>query len=124
MTDSPDLIGFRHIHSACDCEITTTPDRNGLTPLEKEGCDVTVEGLVIALDCDVCHAFSERDTRPDIIAVQRCSGQHQWLIMEMKTTMREHAAKQARAALKRLGHDPMFQVHIDNVSGSSRFSGE
>ena len=76
---------------------------------------MTVEGLVIALDCDVCHAFSKTDTRPDIIAVQRCSGTHQWLVLEMKTTMREHAAKQARAALKRLGHEPMFRVHIDNV---------
>ncbi len=101
--------GFGNI-TICECEIST---EDGL--LEKEGCAVTVENLVIALDCDECEAFTENDTRPDIISVRECEHRYQWLIIEMKSTMRPRAADQARAALERLGCDPMFGVDLDDA---------
>ena len=81
----------------------------------KEGCEVTVEGLVIALDCDECRAFTETDTRPDIISVRKCNGRYEWLIIEMKSTMRSRAADQVKAALERLGRDRMFQLDLDDA---------
>jgi len=37
------------------------------------------------------------------------------VIIEMKSTMREHAGRQAKAALRKLGQDPMFPLQLDRV---------
>ena len=81
----------------------------------KDSCEVTVDDLVIALDCDECRAFTENDTRPDIISVRECNDRYEWLIIEMKSTMRLRAADQVKAALERLGRDPMFQINLDDA---------
>ncbi len=107
MIDDIDLTLFRHIHITCDCEVRFA---NG--ELSKDGCEITVENLVVALDCDDCQAFTENDTRPDIIAIQKCHGRYEWLIIEMKSTMRLRAAEQAKAALDRLGQDRMFRLEL------------
>ena len=101
-----DVLDLRADHSACQCEIVeVSSDADARRELRKDDFNVFVEGLRIALDCDKCTAFTEQDTRPDIIAVQACETPL-WLILEMKTTMRPHAAEQAEAALERLGQDP------------------
>lgn len=109
------MVLLRQLHAACGCEVTPPPDDGDRARIDKEGCRVYVEGLKIALDCDECHAFTSQEIKPDIISVQRCSGVRRWLILEMKTKMREHAAEQARAALARLGHDPMFPMQHHEV---------
>jgi len=113
--DSFDLEGFRALHSHCGCEVTAVSTEDRFTTIHKEGCDIRIEGLEIALDCDSCCAFTENDLRPDVISVQHCDDMHEWLILEMKSTLRPHAAEQARAALDRLGQDPMFQLDIDRA---------
>ncbi len=110
MIDDSDLAAFRRTHAICECE---TGNEDGL--IEKDGCDVTVENLVFAVDCDDCEAFTENDTRPDVISVRECECQYGWLILEMKTTMRPRAEDQAKAALERLGCDPMFKIDLDDA---------
>lgn len=83
--------------------------------LRKDECEVSVEGVVVALDCDLCTAFTENDTRPDIISIRRCSGRCGWLVLEMKGVMRLRAAEQAEAALERLGTDPLFPVYLTDA---------
>ena len=87
-------------------------DVNGFTLLHKDDCEVRVENCIVAINCDQCVAFSARETRADIIAVRRCDQTDEWLVLEFKTKMREHAAVQAKAALNRLGADPMFLVRL------------
>ena len=76
---------------------------------------MTVENLVVALDCDECGAFTEQDTRPDIISVRHRHGEYGWVILEMKSRMRPRAADQARAALERLGSDPFFRINLADI---------
>ena len=115
MIDSFDLEGFEDLHSRCGCEIAAVLAEPGFTTICKDGLEIRIEGLEIALDCDSCAAFTEMDRRPDVISIQHCNDTHQWLILEMKRTLRRHAAEQARAALDRLGQDPMFQLDIDSA---------
>jgi hypothetical protein len=90
-------------------------DIDGMTVLTKEGCEVAVENLIVAIDCDACDAFTENDTRPDIVSVRHCGERFGWLIIEMKSRMRLQAAKQAVAALERLGQHPMFSICLEDV---------
>lgn len=107
MIDEFDLADFGRAHTACGCEMGTSDGK-----LCKEGCHVTVENLVVALDCDKCQAFTEQDTRPDIISVRQCNGEYGWVIIETKSSMRPRAADQAIAALERLGRDPFFRISL------------
>lgn len=104
---------LRNLHADCECEIgggrTAVED---LMTLRKDECEVSVEGIEIALDCDLCAAFTENDTRPDIISIRRCIQEDGWLVIEMKSIMRLRAAEQAEAALQRLGTDPLFPVYL------------
>lgn len=115
MIDSVDLEEFRDSHSRCGCQVASVSTEDGFTTIRNGGCDIRIEGLEIALDCDLCRAFTENDRRPDVISIRQCNMEYEWLILEMKNTMRLHAAKQAKAALERLGHDPMFQLDIDRA---------
>lgn len=99
---------YQALHAGCNCQIAFWSDTNSATSLSKDNCEVYVENLVIAIDCDLCRAFTENDTRPDVIAIRQCQEEDEWLILEMKGKMRARAAEQARAALSRLGKDPMF----------------
>ena len=92
--------------------IASRSDVNGFTLLCKDDCEVLVEKCIVAINCDHSVAFSARETRADIIAIRRCDQSDEWLVLEFKTKMREHAAVQAKAALSRLGTDPMFQVRL------------
>ena len=104
------------IHSSCQCEmVEVSCDLDGRSELYKDGCNIFVEDLLIALDCDKCYAFSEQDTRPDIISIQECDEARSWLILEMKNTMRLRAAEQVKAALERLGQDEFFPIHLTRV---------
>ncbi len=40
----------------------------------------------------------------------------QWVVLEMKLTLREHAAQQARAALCLLGEHRLFPFRLDGVA--------
>lgn len=116
MTDSAALSRFVDLHEHCDCVMEGEPsDIDGMTLLAKDGCEVAVENLIVAIDCDACNAFTENDKRPDIISVRQCVGRYGWLIIEMKTTMRLGAAAQAVAALERLGQHAMFPVHLEEA---------
>ena len=116
MTDSAALSRFVDLHEHCNCVMGGEPsDIDGMTLLAKEGCEVAVENLIVAIDCDACDAFTENDTRPDIVSVRQCGEQFGWLIIEMKYRMRLRAADQAVAALERLGQHPMFSICLEKA---------
>ena len=83
--------------------------------IRKDGCNIKIESLVAAIDCDKCNGFTSTDMRPDVIGIRRCNEKSEWLILEMKTKMRERAAEQARAALRKLGSDPFFSLDLDGA---------
>lgn len=113
MIDNHDVIELLNLHGTCGC--LTTEDHHTRDPGPTYSCTVSIENQVVAIDCDECRAFTENDLRPDIICIQRCDQKLGWVIVEMKSTMREHAARQAKNALKRLGSDPMFPLQLDRV---------
>ena len=53
--------------------------------------------------------------RPDVICIRRCKEKSEWVILEMKTKMSERAAKQASAALRKLGSAPFFSLDMDGA---------
>ena len=116
MIKDQDIMDLQAIHSSCQCEITEVScDIDRRSELYKDDCRIFVEDLVIALDYDECEAFTENDTRPDIISIQECDDARSWLILEMKNRMRPHAAEQAKAALERLGQDALFPIHLSHA---------
>ena len=113
MIQNHDIIKLRAIHDPCQCEIETlSVGEDSRSRLDKDGGSVFVEHLAIALDCDICGAFTERDTRPDIIAIQECGMSLSWLIIEIKNRMRPRAADQVKTALERLCQDSLFPVQL------------
>lgn len=113
MIDDHGVMELLDLHENCGC--VTTEDRHTRDPGPTYSCTVSIENQVVAIDCDKCRAFTENDRRPDIICIQRCDQELGWVIVEMKSTMREHAARQAKAALRRLGRDPMFALQLDRA---------
>ncbi len=81
--------------------------------LAKDGCTISVELVAAAWDCDDCSAFAHGEVKPDIIALRDCGERDEWLIVEMKLTLREHAGEQARAGLSKLGQHALFPMQID-----------
>lgn len=110
MIDDYEIIELLDLHTICGCVATEDRHTKGVGPTYS--CTVSIENQVVAIDCDTCQAFSENDLRPDIICIQRCDQELGWIIVEMKSTMREHAGSQAKAGLKRLGRDPMFSLQL------------
>ena len=114
-------------HSACGCRMNasphsdravpqrTLPDEASLNHISKDNCTVAIEGLTAAFDCDECQAFEADEVRPDVIAVRECDGSHQWIVSEMKLTMRERAGRQAAAGLAKLGSHPLYAVQLDSA---------
>ena len=70
MIDSFDLDGFRLCHARCECETEVVWIDYLTARLKKGGLEIEVEGLEIALDCDLCEAFTEEDLRPDVISIR------------------------------------------------------
>ena len=124
---SPDANQLLSLHSACECRLDahlpsehidpkgTGSDKANANPIIKDNCTVTIEGLIAAFDCDECQAFEAGELRPDVIALRECDGNNQWIVSEMKLTMRERAGRQAAAGLAKLGNHPLFAVPIDSV---------
>ena len=116
MTVIVGLTKLKNLHKACECVIIADiEDTAEPTKLQKDACDIKVENLVIAFDCDSCEGFTSEDLRPDIISIRRCDTKYEWLLLEMKKKMRQHAATQASAALERLGRDPLFSVELKDA---------
>ena len=69
-----------------------------------------------AVDCDECNAFAVTQIRPDVILTRECEEGHpEWVVMEMKLTMREHAGAQATAGLAILANHPLFALNISTA---------
>ena len=120
MSATDRLSVLREVHTLCYCEIDTPPSEYEsaveASTISKDGCDIAIEGLIMALDCDACRAFSDTDIRPDVISIRMYHGDYAWLVIEMKKIMREHAAEQARAALRKLGReDGMFPIRLSKL---------
>jgi len=97
-------------HSQCDCLLAT---QSPVSRFQKDHCTVSVEAATAAVDCDRCTAFTPNQTRPDIILTRHCEqGGLEWLVLELKLTMREHAGPQAAAGLAHLGRHPLFTLNI------------
>lgn len=129
---SPDADRLLSRHSACECRLDgqlpsspigpggTNPDeanpkRISPKPISKDNCTLTIEGLIAAFDCDECAAFEPDELRPDVIALRECDGGNQWLVSEMKLTMRERAGRQAAAGLAKLGNHPLYAAQLDSA---------
>lgn len=97
------------LHGPCDCEVTIDPH---IGVLAKDGCTVSVEFAASAFDCDACDAFASGEVKPDIIALRNCGEHDEWLVLEMKRTLREHAGEQARAGLAKLGQHALFPPQL------------
>lgn len=116
MVSTVDLKKFFNLHEDCECVMREHLEETvEHAKISKDNCDIKVESLVVALDCDSCDSFTSTDRRPDIISIRRCNKKHEWLILEMKRRMREHAAKQALAALEKLGSDSFFSLDLDDA---------
>lgn len=112
------------MHSACGCRLDTPlppgdegtaavgPSEASPSHVSKDNCTVAIEGLVAAFDCDACQAFDVDELRPDVIALRDCDSESQWVVAEMKLTMRERAGRQAAAGLAKLGHHPLFAAQL------------
>ncbi len=81
--------------------------------LAKDGCTISVELVAAAWDCDDCSAFAHGEVKPDIIALRDCGERDEWLIVEMKLTLREHAGDQVKSGLSKLGQHPLFPIQLD-----------
>lgn len=124
---SPDASQLPSLHSACECRLDrplpldhigpegTGPNEASPNRISKDNCTVTIEGLVAAFDCDECQAFEADELRPDVIALRECGGDNQWIVSEMKLTMRERAGRQAAAGLAKLGNHPLYAVELDSA---------
>lgn len=124
---SLDVGGLLSQHADCNCRLGAPLPRDGLGPdsagqgeddpnrITKDNCTVAIEGLIAAFDCDVCRAFAAGDPRPDVIALRECDGNGQWIVSEMKLTMRERAGRQAAAGLAKLGDHPLYALEIDSA---------
>lgn len=122
--DASDLLSQ---HSDCNCRLGAPLPRDGIgadpagqvkdspNHIAKDNCTVAIEGLIAAFDCDECRAFAAGDPRPDVIALRECDGNHQWIVSEMKLTMRERAGRQAAAGLAKLGRHPLYALEIDSA---------
>ena len=110
MNRSTSATRLASLHVPCACEIGIDPTTAVLT---KDGCTVSIELVAVAFDCDACGAFAPREVRPDIIALRNCGERDEWLVLEMKRTLREHAGEQARAGLSKLGQHALFPMQID-----------
>lgn len=98
------------LHTACTCEIGIDPQ---VAVLAKDGCTVSVESVAAAFDCDACDAFAHGEVKPDIIALRNCGGRDDWLVIEMKRTLREHAGEQAKSGLSKLGQHARYPLQLD-----------
>ena len=104
---------LRSLHAPCDCELPI-PAHQPI--LDKDNLTVIIDGTQIALDCDECDAFDENTRRPDLIGIRTCNGTDEWLVIELKATMRDHGASQAAAGLEQLGNHRLFPMHISNAA--------
>lgn len=114
-------------HSACECRLDRPPHSYRIGPEEaspdeatpnhisKDNCTLTIEGLIAAFDCDECAAFEPDELRPDAIALRVCDGSNQWIVSEMKLTLRERAGRQAAAGLAKLGNHPLYAAQLDSA---------
>ena len=124
---SPDAGPLLSLHSSCECRLDrvpppedegtagTSPDEASLSRLSKDNCTIAIEGLIAAFDCDACGAFEAGELRPDVIALRDSDSESQWVVAEMKLTMRERAGRQAAAGLAKLGHHPLFAAQLDSA---------
>ena len=124
---SPDASQLPSLHSGCECRLDdplpseaddtdgTSPGEAGLSYLSKDNCTVAIEGLIAAFDCDACRAFEAGELRPDVIALRACDSGRQWVVAEMKLTMRERAGRQAAAGLAKLGSHPLYPAQLDSA---------
>lgn len=114
------------LHSSCECRLDTPPPADGgtaspsldeasLSRLSKDNCTIAIEGLIAAFDCDACRAFEAGELRPDVIALRDCDSGRQWVVAEMKLTMRERAGRQAAAGLAKLGNHPLYAAQLDSA---------
>ena len=103
-------VSLRELHARCDCVIESTVD--GV--VAKHQCRLRIEGLRVAVDCDLCSAFGENTKRPDIIAIQRglSSADDRWLIVEIKGVMDSGARRQAEAGLQAMSQHDLFNMNI------------
>lgn len=106
---SVNVTDLRSLHTSCSCEISIPAHQ---PTLANGGCTVTVDGAQIALECDNCFAFGPSVRRPDLIGIRTCNDTDIWFVIEVKSTMREHAGSQAAAGLALLGTHPLFQIDI------------
>ncbi|MDE0499529.1 MAG: hypothetical protein OXH86_19500 [Acidimicrobiaceae bacterium] len=124
---SPDADQLLSLHSTCECRLDKSPlsnhvgsegtnaDEATANRISKDNCTLTIEGLIAAFDCDECAAFEPDELRPDVIALRACDGSNQWIVSEMKLTMRERAGRQAAAGLARLGSHPLYAAQLDSA---------
>lgn len=124
---SSDVSQLPSLHTACECRLDSplpsgrigpegaSPDEASPHRISKDNCTVTVEGLIAAFDCDECHAFEADELRPDVIALRECDGNTQWIVSEMKLTMRERAGRQVAAGLAKLGNHPLYADQLDSA---------
>ena len=104
-----DATAIRNRHVQCDCvSIYVENPSSSPTVLDHQDCRVQISGLRFAIDCDRCHAFPKDQQRPDLVVLRELNDEAQWVVIEIKTTMRMYARKQVEAGLETVAADPRF----------------
>ncbi len=96
-------------HARCGCiMIRVTGPSSSPTAVEHSDCSLQVNGLLLAIDCNVCKAFHERRKRPDLLVLREVNHKAQWLVIEIKSTARMKAIQQLNAGLNSLANSSLF----------------
>lgn len=87
-------------HEHCNC-IVERYQGNGVDVVGrviKDGCELQIGGLQLAVDCDLCIAFEE-EVCPDLAILRLANDEHRWVIIESKTSLRIKAVSQINSCL-------------------------
>ena len=109
-----DTTAIRNRHVQCDCILIHVEESSpSPTVLDHQDCRLRISGLCFAIDCDNCNAFPKDQRRPDLVVLREVDDAAQWLVVEIKSTMRMYARQQVEAGLKTLANDPLFSELAD-----------
>jgi len=115
LSENADIV---QLHTACECivRVANAPASEAIQ-LSHKGCQLTIRGALLAIDCDRCSAFGPSDTKPDLLVLRRTESGLEWLVVEIKQVMDSGARQQVRAGIDRLYDSAMFEPTRDASCG-------
>lgn len=105
-----DVNRLRRRHERCGCLLRVGPAASDASPtFTYRRCRLSITGLVLAIECDVCQAFvGDSRKRPDLMLLRVRDGELEWLVTEVKSVMDGDALEQVQAGIDIAGSSTMF----------------